>query len=69
LFPFPHAKFDNIRPDFKGTWTFIKFYFRATYGIKMEESRVLNVVQEVKMKPDKNATKYESGSMNTGGSS
>ena len=48
----------EIREDFLPRWSFIKPYFRATYGTKVDESKVLQIFAEMKQKPNEDPNNY-----------
>jgi len=48
----------EIREDFRPQWSFIKPYFRATYGTKVDESKVLQIFAEMKQKPNEDPNNY-----------
>ena len=48
----------EIREDFRPRWSFIKPYFRATYGTKVDESKVMQIFMEMKQKPNENPNTY-----------
>jgi hypothetical protein len=48
----------EIREDFLPRWSFIKPYFRATYGTKVDKSKVLQIFAEMKQKHNDDPNNY-----------
>jgi hypothetical protein len=44
----------EIREDFRPRWSFIKPYIKATYGTKVNEFQVMQILMDLKQKPQEN---------------